>query len=172
MYRRPAHYPGVGKLPFGIKKGPGWTKMPGVGQFPALQCIQFMKTSKRSLIFLVNLMLVALLYGLVTLNKAIFRPMFQADSFPDILTGIFPNFIAALLISLAFICPVLIRRPPHGSLIAYASAVAVFAVLATEEFKPMWGASTYFDPYDIAASAAGSLASVLVYELIKTSENP
>jgi hypothetical protein len=41
-----------------------------------------------------------------------------------------------------------------------------------EELKPMWGASVYYDTYDIIASGVGSILAILTYELlilIKTS---
>ncbi len=53
---------------------------------------------------------------------------------------------------------------------AYLSAIIVFLVLAIEEVKPMWGASTHFDTYDIVASALGSAMAILTYELLKNAK--
>jgi hypothetical protein len=61
---------------------------------------------------------------------------------------------------------VLFRKPKHGRIIVYASAFLVFLILAIEEFKPMWGASSYFDIRVIIASGLGSLLSILTFELI------
>ena len=114
----------------------------------------------------INLVLLALLYGLVSFNKEVLRPAFSQQSFIGFLTGIFPNFIAAYLISLAFVNAVLIKMPPKGRLIAYTGAVLVFAALTIEEFVPVWGASTTFDPFDIQASGLGSLLSIITFELL------
>ena len=114
----------------------------------------------------INLVLFALLFGLVSLNKEILRPAFSHISFISILTGSFPNFIAAYLLSLAFVNAVLIRKPQNGRLIVYVGSVLVFTILAIEEIYPMWGASTYYDPFDILASGLGSIISIITFELI------
>ena len=84
----------------------------------------------------------------------------------NILTGCFPNFIAAYLISLAFVNGVLTKRPKYERLIAYISSIGIFVILTFEELRPMWGASTHYDSFDILASGLGSLLAVLTYELI------
>ncbi len=114
----------------------------------------------------INLVLFALLFGLVSFNKEILRPGLSHISFVSILTGSFPNFIAAYIISLAVTNAVLIRKPKNGRLIVYVGSALVFAILAIEELFPMWGASTYYDAFDILASGLGSLLSVVTYELI------
>ena len=113
-----------------------------------------------------NLVLFALLYGLVSLNKGILRPEFSHISFISILTGSFPNFIAAYIISLAFVNAVLIRKPKNGRIVVYVSSVLVFTILAIEEINPIWGASTYYDPFDILASGLGSISSIITFELM------
>jgi len=114
----------------------------------------------------INLVLFALLYGLISLNKEILRPKFSHISFINILTGSFPNFIAAYIISLAFVNAVLIRKPQNGRLIVYIGSVLVFTILTIEEINPMWGASTYYDPFDILASGLGSIISIITFELM------
>ena len=114
----------------------------------------------------INLVLFALLYGLVSLNKKILRPEFSHLSFVSILTGSFPNFIAAYSISLAFVNAVLIRKPQNGRLVVYVSSVFVFTILAIEEIIPFWGASTHYDPFDILASGLGSILSMVTFELM------
>lgn len=114
----------------------------------------------------INLVLFGLLYGLISLNKEILRPEFGHISFISILTGSFPNFIAAYIISLAFVNAVLIRKPQNGRLIVYVSSVLVFAILAIEEITPIWGASTYYDSLDIWATGLGSILSIFTYELL------
>jgi hypothetical protein len=114
----------------------------------------------------INLALFALLYGLVSLNKGILRPEFSHSSFISILTGSFPNFIAAYMISLAFVNAVLIRKPKNGRIVVYVSSVLVFTILAIEEIIPIWGASTYYDPFDILASGLGSISSIITFELM------
>lgn len=114
----------------------------------------------------INLVLFALLYGLVSLNKGILRPEFSHISFISILTGSFPNFIAAYMISLAFVNAVLTRKPQNGRLVVNVSSVLVFTILAIEEINPIWGASTYYDPFDILASGLGSISSIITFELM------
>ena len=114
----------------------------------------------------INLILFALLYGLITFNKEVLRPEFSHITFISILTGSFPNFIAAYLISLGFVNAVLIRKPQNGRIIVYAGSVLVFIVLAVEELHPIWGASTYYDLFDIWASGLGSILSIITFELI------
>jgi hypothetical protein len=114
----------------------------------------------------VNLLLFAFLFGLISLNKSFFRPTLNHLPFFRILTGCFPNFIAAYIISFAFVNAMLIRKPKYGRIIVFASSLLVFVILTIEELKPMWGASTHYDPYDILASGIGSLLSLLTFESI------
>ena len=86
--------------------------------------------------------------------------------FARILTGSFPNFIAAYIISLAFVNAVLVKKPKYSRLIIYISSFLVFIVLTVEELKPMWGASTHYDSFDILASGLGSILAVLTFELV------
>jgi len=118
----------------------------------------------------INLILFGLLFGLISFNKEFLRPLSSPNSLSAIFTGSFPNFIAAYLISLAPINAVIIRRPVRSQTIVYLSAVIIFLVLAIEEVKPMWGASTHFDIYDIVASALGSALAILTYELIRNAK--
>ena len=82
------------------------------------------------------------------------------------LTGCFPNFIAAFIISLCFMNGIVTRKPKHERLIVYLSSIIVFVILAVEEFKPMWGASTQYDLFDIIASGIGSLLAIAIFEII------
>ena len=124
-----------------------------------------MRLNGRKKVIAVNAFLLAALFGLVSLNKEIMRPRFRNSEVLNILTGCFPNFIAAFLISMMFTSAVLIRKPVRGRIIAYLGSIAVFLVLMIEELKPMWGASSYYDPYDIVASGIGSLFAVVIFEL-------
>ncbi len=117
-------------------------------------------------VILINSLLIAALFALISLNKEILRPAFSNVTIVNILTACFPNFIATYLISLVSVNAVLIRKPKYGRLIAYTSSLVIFAVLAFEELNPMWGASSYYDPYDILASALGSSLAILTYEFI------
>ena len=114
----------------------------------------------------INLLLFALLYGLVELNKTVIRPALHPGSFLNTLAGCFPNFIAALLISLAPVVAILFRKPVKSRLIVYLCSILIFLILTIEEFKPMWGASTHFDIYDIIASGIGSGLAILLFEFI------
>ena len=84
-----------------------------------------------------NAFLLALLFGLVSFNKEVLRPAFHHQPFLDTLTGCFPNFIAALLISLAFVNAIVNRKPKFGRLLVYLSSTIVFIILTVEELKPM-----------------------------------
>ena len=117
-------------------------------------------------IIVINLLLFALLFGLVSLNKEFLRPLYSNTPIIKVLIGSFPNFIAAYIISLAFMNAVVIREPKYGRLIVYLSSFLVFAILTIEEFKPIWGASTHYDPFDIFASGLGSLLTILTFELV------
>ena len=88
------------------------------------------------------------------------------SGFLEIISGCFPNFIAAYIISLAPVSAVLIRKLKYGRLIVYLVAIAVFVILVSEEIKPMWGASEYYDVYDIIASGAGSVLAIVTFELL------
>ncbi|MCK5705077.1 MAG: hypothetical protein KAI29_28190 [Cyclobacteriaceae bacterium] len=137
-----------------------------------------MKFQTQRKILGINVLLFALLFLSVTFNKENLRPLVTNDSIASVLTGSFPNFIAAYLVSLAAVNAVLIRKPKHGRLIIYLSSSFVFFILTIEEVKPMWGASTHYDLFDIFASGIGSLLAVLTFELIvlwrinKSKNNP
>jgi hypothetical protein len=122
-------------------------------------------------IIAINMFLFVLLFGLVSLNKEILRPIFSHLTFVSILTGSFPNFIAAYIIILAFVNAVLTRKLKYGRHIVYISSLLVFVILTIEELKPMWGASTHYDSFDILASGLGSLLSIMTFELIVLKRN-
>ncbi len=50
-------------------------------------------------IIIINVLLFAALFGLVSLNKEFIRPALENKGFSGLLSGCFPNFIAAFLIS-------------------------------------------------------------------------
>ncbi|GAI85407.1 unnamed protein product [marine sediment metagenome] len=125
-----------------------------------------MNRKSKQRIIVINLLLFALLFGLVSLNKEFLRPLYSNTPIIKVLIGSFPNFIAAYIISLAFVNVVVIREPKYGRLIVYLSSLLVFVILTIEEFKPMWGASTHYDSFDIFASGLGSLLAILTFELV------
>lgn len=125
-----------------------------------------MKTKTLLKIIGINLLIFGALFGLVSFNKEFLRPLSSPNSLSAIFTGCFPNLIAAYLISLAPINAVIIKKPKRGRMIVYVSAIIVFLILSIEEIIPMWGASTYYDLYDIIASAIGSALAILTYEII------
>ncbi len=129
------------------------------------------KLKSRTRIIGLNLLLIASLFGLVSLNKEVLRPVSIHSEFARTLTGCFPNFIAAYLISLAFVNAVLIRQPKYSRLIVILSSTVIFIILTFEELRPLWGASTHYDPWDIAASGVGSLLAILTFELITMIRN-
>ena len=120
----------------------------------------------RRKVIVVNAVLVALLFGLISFNKNVLRPRLAHMPFAGAILGCLPNFLAAFFISLAPVYPILTRKPKHGRIGVYAVSIFVFAVLAMEEVIPIWGASNQYDPLDILASGIGSMLAVLVLELI------
>jgi hypothetical protein len=119
-----------------------------------------------------NCIFIAILFGLVTFNKEVLRPACSHIPALNAVTGCLPNFLAAVLISLAVVNALRVRKPRYGRLFAYAGFLLVFAILTVEELKPMWGASTYCDPLDILASALGALVGIFVYEVIRFRQRP
>jgi len=123
-----------------------------------------LKNKKR--VITANVILLAALFGLISFNKEILRPTLINSEALKILTGCFPNFIAAYIISTAFVIAVVIRKIKNSKLIVYTSSIVVSAILIIEELKPMWGASEYYDPYDIIASVVGSFFAIMTFELL------
>ena len=108
----------------------------------------------------------ALLFGLISLNKEIIRPLYNHTPLIKILTGSFPNFIAAYIVSIFFVTGIIIKAPKYGRLIVYIGSFIVFLLMAIEELKPLWGVSEVYDYYDIIASGLGAILAILTYELI------
>ena len=117
-------------------------------------------------IIVVNLFLFAILFGLISLNKEIIRPLYNHTLLMKILTGSFPNFIAAYIVSAFFVNGVIIKKPKNGRLIVYTASVIAFLLLAIAELKPFLGVSDVFDYFDIIASGLGALFGILTFELI------
>ena len=113
----------------------------------------------------INLTLGLLLFGLVYINKTVFRPAFNETQLAQVLTGSFPTFIAAFLIGLCVVNPVLIRKPRSGRLIVYLGSLCIMFVLILDEFKSI-AASTQYDTYDIAGGIIGCVFAVLTYEYL------
>ena len=125
-----------------------------------------MKKINRIRLIAINIFLFAMLFSLITFNKEVLRPVWGFDPTLGVLTGSFPNFIAAFIISLAVVNPVLMLEPKRGRFFVTGGALIVFTVLTVEELRPMWGASTHFDPWDILGSGLGSLCAILTFETI------
>jgi hypothetical protein len=127
------------------------------------------KNSPKSMVKIIgiNLLLFAVLFGLVSLNKEILRPRFNHIAFVRILTGSIPNFIAAYIISVMLVNAVFRRKPKNGNAIVYFGSTLVFVILTIEELLPMWEASTHYDALDIVASGLGSALAIITYKLIK-----
>lgn len=115
----------------------------------------------------INLILFAILYFSVTFNKEFIRPVYGQSPIIGILTGSFSNFMAAYIISLFPIAPIIAKniKIKKARLIIYVVSILVFIILTIEELKPMWGASTQYDLFDILASGLGSLLAILTFEI-------
>ena len=75
-----------------------------------------MNVNDKKKVIAINAILFAALLGLISLNKEILRPALNNSSLMKILTGCFPNFIAAYLFSLASVAAVLIIELPKNYL--------------------------------------------------------
>jgi hypothetical protein len=115
----------------------------------------------------INLILFAILYLTVTFNKEFIRPIYGQSPIIGILTGSFSNFMAAYIISLFPIAPILAKNIEikKAILIIYSTSILVFVVLTIEELKPFVSASKTYDIYDIIASGLGSLIAILTFEI-------
>ncbi len=115
----------------------------------------------------INLVLFAILYLSVSFNKEFIRPIYGQSPIIGILTGSFSNFMAAYIISLFPIAPIIAKniKIKKARLIIYVVSILVFIILTIEELKPMWGASTQYDLFDILASGLGSLLAILTFEI-------
>jgi hypothetical protein len=115
----------------------------------------------------INLILFALLYFSVSLNKEYIRPLFENKPFLGIVTGSFPNFIAAYIISLFPFAFILAKELNIGKsrFLFYTVTIIVFIILTIEEVKPFFNASIVYDIYDIMANGLGSIFAILTFEL-------
>ena len=115
----------------------------------------------------INLILFAILYLTVTFNKEFIRPIYGQSPIIGILTGSFSNFMAAYIISLFPIAPILAKNIEikKARLMIYSTSILVFIILTIEELKPFVSASKTYDIYDIIASGLGSLIAILTFEI-------
>jgi len=116
----------------------------------------------------INLFLFAILYFSVSFNKEYVRPVYGNLPVIGTVIGSFSNFMAAYIISLFPVSPILSKNIEikKARLIVYAISILVFLILVLEEIHPMWGASSTYDLFDILASAIGSVFAILTFEII------
>ncbi len=116
----------------------------------------------------INLILFAILFLSVTFNKEFIRSVYGNSPIIGIITGSFSNFMAAYIISLFPIAPILAKNIDikKARIIIYAISILVSLILTIEEIFPMWGASTQYDFFDILANGIGSVLAILTFELI------
>ena len=107
------------------------------------------------------------MYFSVSLNKEYIRPLFENKPILGIVTGSFPNFIAAYVISLFPIALILAKElnVTKSRFLFYTVAIIVFIILTIEEIKPFFNASKVYDIYDIIANGLGSIFAILTFEL-------
>ena len=115
----------------------------------------------------INVVLFAILYLLITFNKEFIRPVYGNTPVLGIITGSFSNFLAAFIISLFSIAPILSRKIQikKSRYIFYSTAILVFIILTIEEIKPFVDASKTYDIYDIIASGLGTITVIFTFEL-------
>ena len=116
----------------------------------------------------VNLILFAILYLTNAFNDAFIRPVYGQSPVIGVLSGSFPNFMAAWIISLFSLAPILARKIDikKARAIFYTVTLLVFLILTVEEIRPMWGASETYDLYDIIANGLGMLIAIFTFELM------
>ena len=119
---------------------------------------------KRVLVF--NAILFAIQFFSISFNKEILRPFYRNVPLVGVVTGCFPNFIAAFIISLCFMNGIVAKKLKYERLIVYIGSILVFVILTLEELVPMWGASTHYDLFDIIASGIGSLLAITIFEIV------
>ncbi len=122
-------------------------------------------------IILGNVILFAALFGLITLNKKLIRPQMTDFELGKILAGCVPNYLAGFIIPLTAINPILVKKLKNGRKWVLLISFLVFSILTFEEFKPIWGASTQFDYFDIWASGLGVLTAIILYEIVVRKTN-
>ncbi|MEI6138767.1 MAG: hypothetical protein WCP85_05870 [Mariniphaga sp.] len=130
-----------------------------------MEILKILKSRKH---LAINLILFAVLYLSVDFNKTFIRPVYGHFPIIGILTGSFSNFMAAFVIGLFPIAPILNKKIKieKARIIVYSVSILIFAILTTEEIYPILGASTQFDLFDILASAIGSISAILTFEII------
>ena len=116
----------------------------------------------------INIFLFAILYLSITFNKEFIRPVYGNSPIIGIITGSFSNFMAAYIISLFPVSPIISKKIKikKARIIVYTISTLVFLILTAEEMHPMWGASTQYDLFDILASGIGSILAILTFEII------
>ena len=116
----------------------------------------------------VNLILFVILYLSVAFNKEFMRPVYGHSPILGIITGSFSNFMAAYIMSLLPIAPMLAKSVEikKARLIFYSISIFVFIILTIEELKPFVSASKTYDIYDIIASGLGSIVAIITFEII------
>jgi len=126
------------------------------------------KKVKNKRYVVVILILFAILYLSVTFNKEFIRPVYRHSPILGIITGSFPNFMAAYIISLFPIALILAKsiEIKKARLIFYSISIFVFIILTIEELKPFVSASKTYDIYDIVASGLGSIIAIITFEII------
>ena len=125
------------------------------------------KIFKNKRFIAINLILFAILYLSVTFNKEFIRPVYSDSPIIGILTGSFANFMAAYIVSLFPIAPILARNIDikKSRVIIYSISLIVFLILTFEELKPFVNASKTYDIYDIIASGLGSITAIITFEI-------
>lgn len=124
---------------------------------------------KRSACVAVNAILLAFLFLSVSFNKEYLRPTFTENPILIVLSGSYANFIAAYVICLFPVCPILTKRfnSVRPMQLVAATAIGVFIILTIEELAPVFGASKVRDGNDIIASAFGSFCAILTFLLLR-----
>ncbi|HEB62651.1 MAG TPA: hypothetical protein ENI82_05815 [Bacteroidetes bacterium] len=125
------------------------------------------KIFKNKRFIAINLILFAILYLSVTFNKEFIRPVYGDSPIIGILTGSFANFMAAYIVSLFPIAPILARNIDFkkSRVLIYSISFIVFLILTFEELKPFVNASMTYDIYDIIASGLGSITAIITFEI-------
>lgn len=108
-----------------------------------------------------------LLFGFV---KFYLRTLHFTNGFIKFLLGIYPNFIAGLIIPMLFLFKY--QSIPLNKVKSFDIKIKLIVLISTsflifEEFRPTFASSKTFDYWDIIFSVIGSLLFLLIYQKIK-----
>ncbi len=105
--------------------------------------------------------------------KFYLRELNIQNDFILFILGIYPNFLAGLMIPMLFLYKyelVIIDRVKKFDIKIKYIMLATLIFLIFEEYRPTFGSSKTFDYWDIIFSAVGLIVFYMVYKTLKTNK--